>query len=113
MLKLDENGEIPGCFLGNNTNAVVTETTISPVDTHAKTFETNIKPNTTDSIPIDTNCVKSMVCFFSKNNPTKVPVLSPIGIVILSLSLISIAILRMRRAKFFNRKECSNSKLRT
>ncbi len=62
MLKLNANGEIPGCSIMGTSQAVVTDTSVSDIDSNATILNTSVVPIDTYLIDQDTSAETSDQC---------------------------------------------------
>jgi uncharacterized delta-60 repeat protein len=76
VLKLGENGEIPGCDLMGTAQVVVADTSASVSDSNAVPQDSSSVPVDTNAVPQNTAAVIQRLCGVGPNLP---PVLDPIG----------------------------------
>ncbi len=91
ILKLDSNGNIPGCQYSQDTNAQVTDTTITPATSSASSATSNAQVTDTSVTPQDTQAEKSEVCYYSL--PTQsIPEFGTAGLVLASAMVVVAAV---------------------
>ncbi len=68
ILRLNSDGEIPGCELGSNSNAIVTDTEATITNTTVSPLATNAVIADTDAIGQDTSALVTVICRESSPN---------------------------------------------
>jgi uncharacterized delta-60 repeat protein len=69
ILKLDENGEIPGCNRMSSSSMIVSDTSVEGQNTSVTPQDFSAEPNDTDVIPQDTIAETSVVCSWPAADP--------------------------------------------
>ena len=96
VLKLNSDGNIPNCGLINDSQATITNTTVTPENTNVDPIDTEVTPSNTSVDPQDTSAIVGQQCF-TIVPPTTVPTLTQWGMIILSLLLAGTAIFVLGR----------------
>ena len=75
VLKLDSNGNIPGCSVEGSSNATVKTTNVSGVDSSAVVTNTSVTPGTSNAVVKNTSVSPMQICYYeSPSSPfTDVP----------------------------------------
>jgi hypothetical protein len=62
MLKLSPKGDIRSCGIIGSSNALVSDTSVTPMDTDANLQDTNVTPQSTDVQPRDSDATTAVHC---------------------------------------------------
>ena len=78
-LKIDENGEIPGCDYISDVNVTVTNTNAIVQDTNVVPQDSSAIITNTDVVPQDTDVEQDTICYFQSTNQLPVGTLSVVN----------------------------------
>ena len=94
VLKLDSNGEIPGCQYSQNTNTQVSDTSATVAEPSMHVETTSAQPEDTSVTPVISQATTSQLCYYAP--PTQsIPEFSTLGLA--AASVITILFVASRR----------------